>query len=100
MIKHKGGKGKMSLTTWVVIILIGISFYQYSNPDKANGMLQPVWGPVKDFIDTNNPLGGKNNVSGICPDTNDPVCGDNSKNYKNTCEAALDGVLTVTPGVC
>ena len=90
----------MSATTWIIIILLLISFYQYHNPEKANGILKPVWGPVKDFVDTNNPLGSKNSTSGICPDTNDLVCGNNGITYVNSCEAALDGVSAVTPGAC
>ena len=90
----------MSATTWIIIALLLISFYQYNSPDKANATLKVVWGPVKDFIDTNNPLGSKNSTSGVCPDTNDPVCGNNGITYVNSCEAALDGVSAVTPGAC
>ena len=95
----------MSTTTYIIIGLIILSYFQYSSPEKTNKMLDSVWGPVKGFIGQNNPLGAgtdkeDSNSGGVtCPDTNEPVCG-NGKTYKNSCEAALDGVFEMTPGAC
>ena len=91
---------KMSATTWIIIALLAISYYQYSNPDKANAMLSSVWGPVHDFISNKTPIGNNNNQEGTCPDVTENVCGNNGISYKNSCEAALAGVSEVTPGAC
>lgn len=91
----------MSIAMWIIIILLAISFYQYSNPEKANDMLEPGWGKIKDFVDNNNPLNNSTfDTAGICPDINEPVCGDDGSSYKNPCEAVLAGILEVTPGAC
>ncbi len=95
---NKGGRMRMAWQTWAIIALLVISYYQYSNPEKANEMLDPAWGAVKDFIGNNNPMNNEDGGS-ICPDINEPVCG-NGQSYKNSCEAALDGILQVTPGAC
>lgn len=89
----------MGWQIWVIIALLALSFYQYNSPEKANAQLQPLWGPVKDFIGNNNPIKGSNKSS-LCPDTNEPVCGENGQTYNNICEAALADVLKVTPGAC
>jgi len=89
----------MGVSTWIIIILVAVSFYQYSSPEKANMQLKPVWGPVKEFIGGNNPL-NKSNKSSVCPDTDEPVCGENGQTYRNICEAAISDVLKVTPGAC
>jgi len=89
----------MSATTWIIIGLLVISYYQYSNPEKANAMLSSVWGPVHDFISNKSPI-GNNNQASICPDVTAIVCGNDKNTYKNSCEAALKGVVEVTPGAC
>ena len=99
-INNKGGKGRMSMQVWIIIILLVTSYYQYSSPDKANNTLNPIWGPVKDFIGNNNPLDGGKYATSVCPNVDAPVCGNNGKSYPNSCEAALDDVLQVTPGAC
>jgi len=102
LLKHKGGRRIMAMQTWIIIALLALSYYQYANPEKANDMLDPVWGSVKDFISNNNPVGNNDdtNVGVTCPDVSEPVCGSNGEVYKNSCEAALDGQLEVTPGTC
>lgn len=85
----------MSATTWIIAILLVISYYQYSNPTKANEMLTPIWGPVHGFISNKIPSG----ENSVCPDITDTVCG-NGVTYKNPCEAALKGVSEVVPGAC
>jgi len=91
----------MDMKVWFIIGLLVVSYYQYSNPEKANGLLNPIWGNVKEFLGKNSPIGNKQNSSGVtCPDTNDLVCGTNGVTYKNSCEAALAGMLEVTPGNC
>ncbi len=91
----------MTWYTWVIIALLIISFYQYSNPAKANEMLKSVWGPVDSFITKNNPIGNNSlsDAAVTCPTTDEPVCGDGTT-YKNSCFAALEGILEVTPGSC
>jgi len=90
----------MSATTWIIIGLLVLSYYQYSSPEKANAMLSSVWGPVHDFISNKSPLGNTNNQASPCPDVTATVCGNDKNTYKNSCEAALKGVLEVTPGAC
>ena len=82
----------MAISKWIIVILLVVSFYQYNSPDKANKTLEPIWGPVNNFIGENNPFGNNKNESSICPDIDAQVCGDNGKPYKNSCEAALDDV--------
>ena len=82
MMKFKKGRARISITFWIILALAILSFYQYNSPEKANEMLNPLWGPVKEFIGSNNPLGSKGNKSSaICPDMDAPVCGDNGKTY-------------------
>ena len=88
----------MSRVMWIIIILLIVSYFQYSNPIKTNSMLNPVWGTVKDYVDNNNLL--KRNFTGACPDVAEVVCGNNGISYKNSCEAALAGILEVSPGAC
>jgi len=101
MLNNKGGRFKMGWQTWVIIGLLVLSYLQYTNAEKTNNFIKPVWGKVHDFLDKNNPLsGGSVTVSTVqCPDYEEPVCAD-GKTYKNSCEAAVAGKTEVTPGVC
>jgi len=93
-----GGHGGfiMAWTTWAIIILLALSYYQYVSPEKANSRIEPVYGPVQDFIGAKVPfMKGES-----CPDTNDPVCGVDLVTYANTCLAAEAGQTQVTAGAC
>jgi hypothetical protein len=89
----------MAVQTWIIAALLVISYYQYTSPTEANEMLKPIWSPVKDFVGNKAP-----NLSGgedtVCPDTVAEVCGNDGVTYKNSCEAALKGIVEVTAGAC
>ncbi len=92
----------MGWQLWVIIGLLIISYMQYTSPEKTNNFVKPVYGKVHDFLTKNNPLSGSKAASvtvSTCPNVDEPVCAD-GKTYKNSCEAALDGKASVTPGVC
>jgi hypothetical protein len=89
--------------TWVILGLLVLSFYQYSSPEQSHNLLEPIWGNVKDFIDTNNPMGSKNTTTTtedtLCTQENNPVCG-NGVTYQNNCFAGKAGIISVTAGAC
>lgn len=93
----------MAWYVWAILLLIGLSFFQYYSPEKSTKMLDPFYGKVKTTVAGWFPGGSAspntNLQSVTCPDVNEPVCA-GGITYKNSCEAALVGVNEVTAGGC
>lgn len=84
----------------IILCLVGLSFFQYAYPDKSQSLLEPIYGKASDWVSSKMSWNTKVvPTTSKCPDVNEPVCG-NGVTYKNTCEAALQDVLQVTPGAC
>ena len=88
----------MAWQTWVIGILIFLSWLQYTNPETGNKFLGSVFDPVNDFINAKGWMNSED--SDECPTLADLVCGDNGITYTNQCLATKAGVESITPGAC
>lgn len=86
----------MAAQTWIIIGLIILSWWSYTYPDIANGLVSKVWDPVNDFIN----LDRFSSKETECVDTIEKVCGSDGITYDNICKASKAGILSVTPGAC
>ena len=85
---------------WIIIlVLVVLSYFQFVSPEKTNGYLEPIFGRVRDFISTKNPL-NNTDTTPTCTDEISKVCGSNGITYDNACKAGLAGITEVTAGMC
>ena len=91
----------MDIKIIIIIILVGLSFYQFAYPEKSKETLEPVWGSLSQSA-KNFSLFNKDNSTNefTCPENFNPVCGTNGITYDNTCFAMLDDMLDVVVGEC
>ena len=87
----------MDIKLIIILVLIILSFYQFTHADTQKEKLDPYYGKAISWWDQNNPF---NKDSSTCTDEISYVCGGNGVTYDNSCKAALAGISAVTPGAC
>lgn len=90
----------MAWYVWTIIVLLLLSYMQYSNPQSVDFITKSTWGSLQTWINTSLHFTPSQPVNSTgCPNTYDPVCG-GGKTYNNICLATYAKVAQVTPGAC
>jgi hypothetical protein len=81
----------------IIIILIVLLWGQYTFPDKVSRYTGYAFDPVNNFLSVKTKIIPS---SPTCPETYEPVCGENNQTYNNSCYAALANISNITAGEC